>query len=101
MRQRKNILERVVHGTELDAQPMLKRPLVELVDTGRLLIENHFGVTEYGDEKIHVKVRFGQICIYGHGLELAMMSKERLIITGCIECIRLFRGGEEWGCSSR
>ena len=93
MRQRKDILEHVMNGAELHGLSVTNRPLVELVETERVLIENHLGVVEYGCDRIRVKVRFGQICIHGQKLALSMMSKEQLIITGVIECINLFRGG--------
>ncbi len=40
-------------------------PLTEIAGDRRVLIENHLGITEYGPEKIQVRVRFGAICVQG------------------------------------
>ena len=58
----------------------------------RVLIENHLGITEYGPEKIQVRVRFGAICVQGCGLRLALMAKDRLVIFGEIRAVQFLRG---------
>ena len=57
-----------------------------------LLIENHRGVTEYGQGKISVRVRYGLVVVCGYGLELSRMTREQLVITGRIDGITLHRG---------
>ena len=69
-------------------------PLIEIAGHRRVLIEHHCGVSEYGREKICVKVKFGQISIMGSGLELARMTREQLIITGCVTAVNLIRRGK-------
>ena len=92
MKQRKNLLERVALAADLPGEPLPGLPLVELAGDRRVLIENHHGVTEYGAREIRVKVSYGQLCIAGSGLELAKMTKEQLVITGCVDSVTLFRG---------
>ncbi len=92
MKQRKNILERVVHGADLITEPLPRQALVELAGEHRLLIENHHGVTEYGTNEICVKVSYGQLSVYGSCLELARMTKEQLVITGRIDGVKVCRG---------
>lgn len=79
---------------DLSDEPIPGLPLVELAGDRRVLIERHSGVTEYSTEKICVKVRYGQVCISGCGLELTCMTREKLIITGRIDCVQLLRRGK-------
>ena len=92
MKQRKSILERVVHGADLGTEPLPKLPLAEVAGEHRVLIENHHGVIQYSCEEVLVKVNFGNICVCGTELELAQMTREQLVITGNIDSIRLIRG---------
>jgi len=66
-------------------------PIVEITDGRRVLIENHRGVTEYGDKQISVMVRFGKVLVSGDHLELGFMSKQQLVICGCIEGVSIVR----------
>lgn len=89
---KREILERLAKQTDLLGEPMPGVPLVEIGGDRRVLIENHGGVTEYGEKKICVRVKFGQLCISGCGLELARMTKEQLVISGRIDSVTLVRG---------
>lgn len=89
MKGRREILQRVVLGADLPGEAIPGLPLVEIVGQSRVLIENHCGVTGYGCNEVCVKVQFGQLCIYGSGLTLAQMTKQQLIITGQIDCVKL------------
>ena len=66
-------------------------PVVELAGDRRILIENHRGVIEYGNERICVKVKFGCLCICGNKMELAKMTKDQLVITGFIDSVMIQR----------
>ncbi len=66
--------------------------VVEIAGTGRVLIENHRGVTQYSDEMIGVRVKYGQVCVCGSGLKLAQMTCSRLVICGCIDSVTLEKG---------
>ena len=78
-------------AADLPDEPVPGLPLVELAGDGRVLIEHHRGVTEYGRSQISVRVKFGFVTVLGRDLELAKMTREQLIITGCIDAIRLER----------
>lgn len=65
--------------------------LVEIAGHRRVLIEHHCGVTEYGRQRICVRVKFGCICVTGEDLKLTRMTKAQLIVSGCIECVSLER----------
>lgn len=84
-------VKRLTSAADLPDEAVPGQPLVEVFSSFRVLVENHMGVTEYGDSVIQVKVKFGSICVCGTNLELALMTKGQLIITGCIESIQLNR----------
>lgn len=88
MKRRLRLLDRL----DLMDEPLPRQPLVELYGSGRVIIENHGGVTEYGREQIRVRVRFGSILICGNGLMLCRMYGQQLVITGSITAITLDRG---------
>lgn len=85
-----NILKRLLANDVL-SQSLPGLPLAELAGDKRVLIENHQGVTEYGEERICVKVSFGILCVCGQELALHSMSKQQLVICGRIDRIELLR----------
>lgn len=72
-------------------------PLVEIANDRRVLIENHQGVCSYTDEKIHVRVAFGQVCVSGKGMRIVRMTREQLVICGAIGNVALEKGGKHGG----
>lgn len=84
-------MERLVDRADLQGEVMPGQPLVEIYGEERILIEHHRGVTEYGREKIQVKMRYGSLCICGFGLELAQMNADQLIISGRIDSVSIIR----------
>lgn len=85
------LIDRLTEEAELTAQPLPGQPIVEIAGDRRVLIENHFGVKEYGTQRITVKVKYGCVCICGCGLELMRMTKEQLVICGRIDCVTVQR----------
>ena len=92
MKERRNFLEHISSAAELQDEAIPGLPLIEILGDRRVLIEHHCGVTEYGCNQICIKVRHGAVAVFGTKLELALMTKEQLIISGCIEGIKLIRG---------
>ncbi len=88
---KKHWVQRITEAADLHGEPLPGVPLVELAGENRVLIECHCGVTEYSRERIGVKVKYGQVCVCGSGLELSVMTKERLVISGRIDGIQLSR----------
>lgn len=86
-----DLFERLTEEADLAALPLPGQPIVEIAGDRRVLIENHFGVKEYGRERITVKVKYGCICVHGCRLELMRMTKEQLVISGRIDCVTLQR----------
>lgn len=94
MKERRRILDHLSEAADLQDEAIPGLPLIEIMGDRRVLIEHHCGVTEYGCEQISVKVKQGSVCIYGSKLELALMTKEQLIICGFIEGVKLIRRGK-------
>ena len=85
----RNLLRRM----DLQEEPIPGLPIIEIAGNKRVLIEHHCGVTQYGCNCIWVNVKNGCICVEGSNLELAKMTANMLIISGCIQCVRLERRG--------
>ena len=91
VKQQKNVFNRVLFHADLPSEPIPHAPLVELMNDQRVLIENHHGVSLYGKEEIRIKVKFGQILVFGENLEIACMSGRQIILVGKINGISLQR----------
>jgi sporulation protein YqfC len=89
----KGFMQRITSAVDLNDEPLPGVPLVEIAGDSRVLIEHHFGVTQYGRCQICVRVKYGLVVVLGTRLELARMTKQHLVITGCIECVKLERRG--------
>ncbi len=89
----KNVLERLTIAADLPEEPIPGQPLIELVGDGRVLIEHHKGVMQYGRCQIGVRVKFGTVLVFGEKLELTKMTAGTLVITGRIQGVRLERRG--------
>lgn len=88
----RNIFDWMMTRADLLTEPIPGATLVEVSGDRRVLIECHRGVTTYGHKEICVKVSYGIVSVHGSGLELARMTKQQLVITGCIDCVSLIRG---------
>lgn len=78
----------------MPVEALTRNPLIEVYGRNRVLIENHRGIIGYEDENIMVKTSDGYISVFGSDLKLAYMSKEKLVITGCIFTVALHGAGE-------
>ncbi len=83
------LLERVAKAMDLSNEPIPGKPLVEIVGSRSVLIENHCGVLSYSKEQVTVKTKNGHICICGSGMVLTKMSKDQLRICGNIKNVEL------------
>lgn len=84
-------IEKGFTGVERSGEPIMGMPLVEILSNRRVLIENHRGVTSYSCCEISVCTKLGEICISGSKLEIANMTKYRIVITGKIENVALMK----------
>lgn len=74
-----------------DMSNITSLPLVELAGTGRILIENHNGIAEYGDTAITIKMCYGCLAVQGQNLEILQITKHQLVITGTINALTILR----------
>ena len=84
-------LERMAQEAENAGDAASQRTIVEIAGGDRVLIENHSGVMGYSTERILVKVKYGCVCVCGSRLELLRMTREQLVICGCIDAVTLHR----------
>ena len=92
MERKKTMLGWLADTVSLPFELMPGQFLLELLGQERILIENHKGVQEYGNEKICVRTSFGSVSICGMELRLSCLSKEKLVIIGPISQIIVSRG---------
>lgn len=85
-----NPKQRMNKHAYMDLRPGV--PLVEICGNHRVLIENHKGITCYGETDIYVKVNKGDIHVVGEGLYLCRMNKIKLVITGRISTVQMHIG---------
>lgn len=85
MRARKNLTDRLPLKLDLSTEAMQSQTLVEIFGNGRVIVENHRGIIQYGCDQICIKTKKGFITVHGNGMQVAKMSKEQLVIVGSIE----------------
>ena len=86
------LLGRLALASDLQDERIPGQTLVEMIENHQVLIENHQGVRVYETNSVHVKAKFGMLCISGCNLQLTRMTKGQLIVTGIIDCVKLVRG---------
>ena len=95
MNRHKRFWEKIAEQADLPGEAFPGESIVELFADRRILVENHRGVTEYGDERICIRLRNGMLIISGHNLSMSRMTKELLVITGRFRCVSLQGGSEK------
>ena len=91
MNQHNKTLNRLKSWLDLSVPTTPGMPIVEIAGNRRVLIENHNGIAEYGNEKIVILVKLGKIIISGTQLEVCNMSRHQLVIVGCIDAVSVER----------
>lgn len=85
-------MQRIADCADLIDETLPGTPIVEITDDNRVLVEKHNGVIEYSDEEICAKVHYGTVTIRGKNLEFVKITREQLVISGCIESVNIRRG---------
>lgn len=88
----KSWLQRLVDGADLPEENVTAQPLVEICGSNRVVIEHHLGVTEYGTERICVRIKGGEYAITGTKLFLCRMCNQQLLIRGNIDSVEIRKG---------
>lgn len=95
MGEKRSVLRQLLDEAGLEDEALPTQCVVELLGEGRVLIENHKGVIEYGSEAIAARAEFGSVRIVGVNLRLRLMTAQKLVIVGKIDAIALERGREK------
>lgn len=86
---RRGFLEKTAQLLDLPGDAVAGLPLVELVGDGRLRVENHRGILAYDPREVHIGGGRMAIRVRGLDLELKVMNREELLITGQIFSVEL------------
>lgn len=89
----KDFIAHMADAADLSDEHLPGVPIIEIAGDRRVLIEHHCGVSEYSCEDICVNVKYGAINVKGSKLELTRITRQHLVITGCIESVKLIRRG--------
>ncbi|MFW6279157.1 MAG: YabP/YqfC family sporulation protein [Bacillota bacterium] len=60
-------------------------PLLLLVGSGKLYLENHKGIATYQQQKIKIRIKKGYLIIEGQKLEVDEIKTNNLFISGSME----------------
>ncbi len=92
MKKNMGILDRIALAADLPGEALPAQPVVEILGDHRVLVENHSGVTKYGETDICIRVHYGYVRVSGCHLHLAKMTRQQIIICGTIDSVNLCRG---------
>ena len=92
MREKKSIVQLLLDRCALEEEDLAGKPLVEILGDGRLLVENHQGIVQYGLGLICIRVSYGTVSVAGSNLKLRHAACRKLLITGQIDTVSLHRG---------
>lgn len=82
--QKINLKQKVTNIFELPKEIVLNLPLVTIIGSQEMLVENYKGIIEYSEIKIRINTSCGVLKIEGKKLLINQMTKENLKITGKI-----------------
>ena len=77
----------------LQTHPIPGNSIVELFGDSRVLVERHGGITSFSESRICIKTSYGNAQVTGNGLRIACISKDQLVVVGCVESVSIIRRG--------
>lgn len=86
---RRSFLEKISQLFSLPADAVAGLPLIELIGDRQLRVENHRGILAYDPREIHIGGGRVAIRVRGLELELKVMNRGELLITGQIFAVEL------------
>lgn len=72
---------------ELPKDVIMDLPRMVLIGNMKVVLENHRGIIEYGEQVIRIAVNNGEILFRGKDLQIKSLITEELSIEGVIESI--------------
>lgn len=85
---RKFLMDAADH-LELPADIVASVPRMEIIGAQEFSIEPHKGLLEYEKEQIGVETNVGKIRIFGAGLTIKQMNRNRITVAGDIRSVCL------------
>lgn len=79
----------VCRTMNIQAESFSGAPRIILSGDGRVLVEGHHGLLEYGGELVAAARAGGRIQIRGEGLNLEAMNERELLVSGRIWAVEL------------
>jgi len=81
-KKKENFLSRAADLFDLPAEVVAGEPRITVTGSRRLVVENHKGLMEYGENEIGINCGRIILKIKGEELEIRAMNSEELLITG-------------------
>jgi len=75
----------------LPAEATLNMPLLTMVGSGELSVENHKGIIEYTAEKLRINTAAGVLMVEGQSLAIKQLTAERILIRGAMQSLAFLR----------
>ena len=72
---------------ELPKDLILDLPRLVLIGNYQLILENHRGIIEYGEQKLRIAVSNGEVIVRGKNLQIRSLLNEELSVEGAIEAV--------------
>lgn len=82
-----NAAEALAEVFDLPEEAVPGAARVTVTSGKRVAVENHRGLLSYGEERIVIRLPRGKLTLSGAGLQLILMSAERLFIGGRIQAL--------------
>lgn len=73
---------------ELPQDIVLDLPRVTMLGNIQLLVENHKGIIEYTPVLVRIRLKQGELVIYGSDLVLGNLQAEQMLVEGTLNEIR-------------
>ena len=86
MRGKKIDLDAAAEKLELPGEA-LGALLITVIGKSRVLVENHRGIEQYSEEFIRLGAQGGAMSVYGSGIRLRILGKNKLALEGEIRSV--------------
>ena len=84
---KRSLRERFADSVEVSKEITLDVAKITMIGSREISIENYSGILEYSENSVLIKAKPSPIKVCGSFLEIAVMTKELLYITGSIKKI--------------
>lgn len=89
--EKESLKERLAAAANMPKDVVLGAPVVTILGTGEMCIENYRGILEYTDLLIRVQTKGPQIRLHGKELQIEYYTNDEMKITGRIESLEYIK----------